>query len=216
MTFLRAVLMSPFYFTGKRVFKIKFTFAKQLNYNVMKKIIVLAATVSLILLSGCQSAGKGNPKEVLHQFLTALSQKDFKKAKTLATQDSDGMISMMEMGMQNMQNMDKGGHADKMMDMINNMKMGDAVIDGDKATVSVTDSKSNESTDFLLKKENGDWKVAFDMSTLMEMANKKMKEHGLNGLGNMDSAQIRQRMDSAMNNMRSMDQGAPLKDSSNQ
>lgn len=208
--------MSPFYFTGNGAFKIKFTFAKQLNYPKMKKIIVLAATVSLIILSGCQSAGKGNPKEVLHRFLTALSQKDFKKAKTLATQDSDGMISMMEMGMQNMQNMDKGGHVDKMMDMINNMKMGDAVIDGDKATVSVTDSRLNESTDFLLKKENGDWKVAFDMSTIMDMANKKMKEHGLNGLGKMDSAQIRQGMDSAMNNMRSMDQGAPLKDSSNQ
>ncbi len=209
MIFLKAALMSPFYFTGKHAFKIKFTFAKQLNKNVMKKMIVLAATVSLIILSGCKSAGKGNPKDVLHSFLTALSQKDFKKAKTLATQDSDGMISMMEMGMQSMQNQDNGGHTDKMMEMIDNMKMGDAVIDGDKATVSVTDSKSNESTDFLLKKENGDWKVAFDMSTLMEMANKKMKEHGMSGIGSMDSAQIKQKMDSAMSNMRNMQQSAP-------
>lgn len=182
----------------------------------MKKIIVLAVTAFVFVLSGCKSAEKGDPKEVLHSFLTALSQKDFAKAKTYATEDSDGMISMMEMGMQSMQNMNQGGHADKMMEMVNNMKIGAAVIEGDKATVPVVDSKTNESTDFLLKKEKGDWKVAFNMSTLMEMANKKMKEHGMNGIGSMDSAQIRQGMDSAMNNMRNMDQSAPMKDSSHQ
>jgi len=176
----------------------------------MKKIIVLGLTVFAIILSGCKSTGKGDPKEVLHNFLTALSQKDFTKAKTLATQDSDGMISMMEMGMQSMQNANEGGHADKMMEMINNMKMGSAVIDGDKATVPVIDSKTNESTDFLLKKEKGDWKVAFDMSTLMEMANKKMQEHGMQGL---DSARIREGMDSAMSNMQRMQQGRSMDDS---
>jgi hypothetical protein len=161
----------------------------------MKKIAAFAITISIIIISGCKSADNGDPKEVLQNFLTALSQKDFTKAKTFATQDSDGMISMMEMGMQNMQNMDQGGHADKMMELVKNMKIGAAVIDGDKATVPVTDSKSNESTEFLLKKEKGNWKVAFDMSTLMDMANKKMKEHGIN---DMDSAQIREKMDSAM------------------
>jgi hypothetical protein len=176
----------------------------------MKKIIVLGFTVFAIILSGCKSAGKGDPKEVLHNFLTALSQKDFAKAKTLATQDSDGMISMMEMGMQNMQNANQGDHADKMMEMINNMKMGPAVIDGDKATVPVIDSKTNESTDFLLKKEKGDWKVAFDMSTLMEMANKKLQEHGMQGL---DSGRIREGMDSAMSNMQRMQQGRSMGDS---
>lgn len=121
----------------------------------MKKILVVAITISLIIVSGCKSAGKGEPKEVLNIFLTALSQKDFTKAKTYATQDSDGMISMMEMGMQNMQNNNGDSHADKMMELVKNMKVGSAVIDGDKATVPVTDLKSNESTDFLLKKEKG-------------------------------------------------------------
>ena len=176
----------------------------------MKKIIVLAVTAFAIILTGCKSAGRGDPQTVLHNFLTALSQKDFAKAKTLATQDSDGMISMMEMGMQSMQNMNQGGHADKMMEMINNMKMGSAVIDGDKATVPVIDSKTNESTDFLLKKEKGDWKVAFDMSTLMEMANKKMKEHGMPG---MDTTQMRQGMDSAMSRMQDMQQSPSMQDS---
>ena len=157
----------------------------------MKKIFAIAVTTFVILLSGCQSGGSGNPKDVLHDFFTALSKKDFDGAKKYATKDSDGMISMMEMGMKNMQQ-GNSEHSDKMLDMINNMKMGDAAIDGDKATISVTDKKSNESTDFLLKKEDGNWKVAFDMSTLMEMANKKMKEHGMDGVdstqGNMQQA----------------------------
>ena len=46
------------------------------------------------------------------------------------------------------------------------------------------DKKSGETTDFTLKKESGDWKVAFDKSTLMEMAQKKMKEHGMGGMPN--------------------------------
>ncbi|MEO8822736.1 MAG: hypothetical protein ABI366_04115 [Ginsengibacter sp.] len=163
----------------------------------MKKMFIAAITISFLIFSGCQSAGKEDPKEVLHSFLTAMSQKDFTKAKTLATQDSDGMISMMEMGMQSMQNGNGNDHADKMMELVNNMKIGSAVVDGDKASVSVTDSKSNESTDFQLKKEKGDWKVAFDMTTLTDMANKKMKDHGMD----MNSPEIREKMDSAMQNM---------------
>ncbi|MEO6894098.1 MAG: hypothetical protein ABI136_03625 [Ginsengibacter sp.] len=174
----------------------------------MKKVLVAAITISFIILSGCKSAGNGDPKEVLQNFLTALSQKDFTKAKTLATQDSDGMISMMEMGMQSMQNNSEDSHADKMMELVKNMSIGSATIDGDKATVPVTDSKSREATDFLLKKEKGNWKVAFDMSTLMNMASKKMKEHGVD----MNSPEIREKMDSAMQNMQKMQGGSGSND----
>lgn len=147
----------------------------------MKKFILLLITVLIVIFSGCQTAGGGNPKEVLKHFFGSISKKDFTEAKKQATKDSDGMLSMMEMGMQNMNN----AHGDKMMGMIQNMQMGNAVINGDRATVSVKDKKSGEARDFLLKKENGDWKVAFDMSTLMEMANKKMKGHGTDSINGM-------------------------------
>lgn len=148
----------------------------------MKKFLLLLITISVVFFSGCQTSGGGNPKEVLKHFFDSISKKDFTDAKKFATKDSDGMISMMEMGMKNMNN----EHGDKMMEMIQNMQMDNAVINGDKATVSVKDKKSGETTEFLLKKENGDWKVAFDMSTLTEMANKKMKEHGMSGLDSMN------------------------------
>lgn len=162
----------------------------------MKKVIAILIAAFVIILPGCKSGSGANPKEVLNHFFDALSKKDINEAKKYATKDSEGMLGMMQMGMQNMNN----DHADKMMEMINNMQMGDATITGDNATVPVKDKKSGETTDFLLKKENGDWKVAFDMATLMDMANKKMKEHGMNGMGNMngeDSAQTNESMDTA-------------------
>jgi hypothetical protein len=170
----------------------------------MKKFLICLLSISLLIFSGCQSSDKGDPQKVLHNFLMALSQRDFSKAKTYATQDSDGMISMMEMSMQKMGNNIDEGHAGKMMELVKNMKMSPAKIEGDKATVEVTDSKSNESTDFMLKKEKGDWKVAFDMSTLMNMASKKMKEHGMD----LNSPEARDKMDSAMQKLNEMHTGS--------
>ena len=143
----------------------------------MKKIIVSALAASILILAGCKSGG-GDPKVVLMNFFDALAKKDFTAVKKYTTKDSEGMLSMMQMGMQNM--------GDKSNEMMNyqkeNIELGTAVIDGDKATVPVKDKKSGETTDFTLKKESGDWKVAFDKSTLMEMAQKKMKEHGFGGM----------------------------------
>jgi hypothetical protein len=179
----------------------------------MKKIIVIIIAAFVVILPGCKSGSGTNPKEVLNHFFDALSKKDINEAKKYATKDSDGMLSMMQMGMQNMNN----DHADKMMGMINNMQMGDATIMGDKATVPVKDKKSGETTDFLLKKEDGEWKVAFDMATLMDMANKKMKEHGMNGMGNMngsDSAGVNESIDSANLHLKEkMDRAQKLMDS---
>ncbi|MGH2565633.1 MAG: hypothetical protein ACRDE5_14045, partial [Ginsengibacter sp.] len=75
-----------------------------------------------------------------------------------------------------------------------NLEMGDAVITGDMATVPVKEKSSGETTDFTLKKEDGSWKVAFDKSTLMGMAQKKMKEHGMGGMMN-------QGMNDSLNNI---------------
>lgn len=144
----------------------------------MKKIILSALAASFLFLAGCKSGDSGDPKIVLTKFFDAISKKNIDKAKKYVTKDSEGMMSLVQMGMQNAE--------DKSNEMLNyakdNIEFGTATIEGDKATVPVKDKKSGETTDFTLKKESGDWKVAFDKSTLMEMAQKKMKEHGM---GNM-------------------------------
>jgi len=107
------------------------------------------------------------------------------------------------MGMKNIA--DSGGQME--MYKKENMMMGDPVINGERATIPVKDKRSGEETDFVLKKESGDWKVAFDKSTLMEMAQKKMKEHGLNGMNgmNMDSSRLDSvNMDSIQNKLNNL------------
>ncbi|MEO7047134.1 MAG: DUF4878 domain-containing protein [Ferruginibacter sp.] len=167
----------------------------------MKKFLLLAITGFVIALSGCQTGGGGNPTDVLTNFFNALAKKDVTTAKKYATKDSDGMLSMMESGMKMSGNM-QSDHEDKMVEMLQNAEMGTPVIKGDEATITVTDKKSGESADFMLKKESGDWKVAFDMTTLSEMAREKMKEKGMDMPNmNMDSLNanmpdLKQKMDS--------------------
>ena len=137
----------------------------------MKKLFLASAIVAMAIMTGCHSGG-GDPKQVLMSFFTALSKKDISGAKKYATKESESMFSMLEMGMK------MGG--DKMGDMEkydkSKMEFGEAKIEGDKATVPVKDISSGESTNFILKKESGDWKVAFDKATMMQMGTDKMKE----------------------------------------
>jgi predicted RecA/RadA family phage recombinase len=144
----------------------------------MKKSILSAALAAIIVLAGCKSGG-GDPKTVLSGFFDAISKKDFTTAKKLATKDSEGMMGMMQMAMQSIPDT-----SEMMKFSRENLEMGDAVINGDMATIPVKEKRSGETTDFTLKKEDGSWKVAFDKSTLMQMGQKKMKEHGLNGMMN--------------------------------
>lgn len=165
----------------------------------MKNLFLLGITALLITVSGCHSGTGGNPKEVLTQFFNALSKKDVDQAKKYATKDGDGMLDMIGSGMKMSGDM-QNDHTDKMFEMMENVEMSDPVINGDDATITVKDKKSGESTDFLLKKEGGDWKVAFDMATLTEMGNKKLKEHGME---NMDMDSMKKQMNQAMDSMKS-------------
>jgi hypothetical protein len=170
----------------------------------MKKILLFSFTAFVIILSGCSSNNNNSdPKTVLNHFFDALAKKDVTEAKKYVTKDSEGMMGMVEMGMKNIA--DSGGQME--MYKKENMMMGDPVINGERATIPVKDKRSGEETDFVLKKESGDWKVAFDKSTLMEMAQKKMKEHGLNGMNgmNMDSSRLDSvNMDSIQNKLNNL------------
>ncbi|MEO6289943.1 MAG: hypothetical protein ABIO76_08490 [Ginsengibacter sp.] len=144
----------------------------------MKKIILYALAIPFLAMASCKS-NSGDPKLVLTKFFDAIGKKDLDEAKKYVTKDSEGMLNLMQMGMQNMKD-----NSDNILNYgKENIEYGNAVIDGDKATVPIKDKKSGEVTDFTLKNESGQWKVAFDKSTLMEMAQKKMKEHG--GMGKM-------------------------------
>lgn len=139
----------------------------------MKKLLVAVTILgSAILFTSC-GGGAGDPKESLIAFFDAMGKKDIEGARKLATADSKSMIDMIEMGMK----MDKSNKSNDDFDK-SNMEFGEAKIDGDKATVAVKNKKKDESINFTLKKEEGKWKVAFDKSSIMQMATDKMSEKG--------------------------------------
>ena len=150
----------------------------------MKKLLVVLFAFSALYISSCKSGGS-DPKTVLTGFFDAMAKKDIAAARKLATADSKGMFDLMEMGMK-MEKNQMENKTDEQFDKTK-MEMGEAKIEGDKATVNVKEKKSGESINFILKKEAGEWKVAMDMATMMTMGAEKMKEKGMNDeqMGNM-------------------------------
>jgi hypothetical protein len=150
----------------------------------MKKLFAVLMAVSTLYLGSCNS-GAGDPKAVLNSFFDAMAKKDIAAARNLATAESKSMLDLMEMGMK----MQDNTMEDKTSEQFDKtkMEMGEAKIEGDKATVSVKEIKTGESINFVLKKEGGSWKVAMDMGTMMNMGAEKMKEEGINEeqIGNM-------------------------------
>jgi len=99
---------------------------------------------------------------------------DIDEAAKYATKDSKQMLDMMKMGM-SFAPVNKDSLKQEMAKQ--KIEYGDAVINGDEATISVTvDGK--DKTDFKLKKEEGAWKVAFDKNTLMKTGMEKMQQKG--------------------------------------
>ncbi|HMJ48450.1 MAG TPA: hypothetical protein VK498_14050 [Ferruginibacter sp.] len=135
--------------------------------------IFFSVMIGLVVFSGCNTPGStGDPKLVLSQFMDALMKKDIATARKFSTEDSKSMFDLIEMGMKN----EKGGFEkyDK-----SKLTFADAIITGDKAIVPVTEKTSGETVNFTLKKEKGQWKVAFDMASLMTMGMEKMSEKGI-------------------------------------
>ena len=64
----------------------------------MKKMMLVVATIGAVFIFGCKT-NADDPKAVLEQVFDALSKKDVAKARLLATEESKGMIDLMEMGL---------------------------------------------------------------------------------------------------------------------
>jgi hypothetical protein len=162
----------------------------------MKKIVstLFAATAVLVLAVGCKGKDTvaNDPKAVLAAFFEKMSKKDMEGAAKLATKGSQGTMEMMKKAMTMAEDMkDKmGGLKDSAKEKdpsedFKKMKIGEAKIDGDNATVSVTNTdKDDKVVEFPLKKEDGAWKVDFSMGTLMKMGMDQVGKKG--GFGDID------------------------------
>lgn len=177
----------------------------------MKKIVsncfVIAGAIALLLTSckGKDAQVADDPKSVVMAFFERMSKKDIDGAAKLATKDSKATLDMMKKAIDAAEKMgmdkDKTAKDDPSEDF-KNLVIGEVKIDGDKATISITNKAKNEGPkDFPLKKEDGSWKVDFSMATLMQMGMDKGTKNdwdtdsnnadttGLKDIINMDSLQ---------------------------
>ncbi len=140
----------------------------------MKKYFSFSVIVlSTLLLFSCATDTGNNPKATLQAFFEALAKKDVITARKLATTNSKTMLDMVEMGLKMNQSAAISNEFEQM-----KMQYGEADIVGDQATVAVKVNASESPTHFILKKENGAWKVAFDLATMMQMGTNE--KHALN------------------------------------
>jgi hypothetical protein len=139
----------------------------------MKKIIIVVLVA--IVFIGCKSKDKIEPpNKVFASFTEALAKKDLAKARTLCTEDSKTVLDFLEKKSGNMKI--------SSMDKFDTSKVifGEAVINGDEAKMPIKDKESGVTVEFPLKKEDGVWKIAFDMKSLFDMSMETLKDDKLN------------------------------------
>jgi hypothetical protein len=137
----------------------------------MKKLFLVSAILlSAVAFFSCKNksaAAAEDPKVVLAAFFDAVSKKDMTTAKSLATPESQMMLTLIESKItENSEMMTK---YDK-----SKIKFGEATITGDNATVPLI--TENSSVGFPLKKIDGEWKVDFSINSMINSNMDKMKE----------------------------------------
>ena len=143
----------------------------------MKQTLKLLTLFSLaaILFASC-GANSDDPKTVLKTFFERLGKKDIDGAAKLATADSKSTLDMVKKGMDMAEKMKDSIKQEDPMKEFQNVEFGEAKIDGNTATVTVTqkNKKDQPPADFTLVKEDGKWKVDFSMATLMKMGQQQI------------------------------------------
>ncbi|MEO7982729.1 MAG: hypothetical protein ABI688_01480 [Bacteroidota bacterium] len=168
----------------------------------MKKLTMYFTMISmvLVLVTGCKGKDKtveNDPKAVVSAFFERMSKKDLDGAAKLATRESKGTIDMMKKAIDAAEKMGVKDSASKgdPSEEFKKMEIGEVKIDGDNATVSVTNhAKGDEIKEFPLKKEDGQWKVDFSMGTLMKMGMDEASKMHDNNTMNTDTAGMQDMM----------------------
>lgn len=131
----------------------------------MKKLVFLTLSAFMALTTiSCKDSS--SPKETAEKFFTALQSEKFDEAKKYATKESQSIIDMVS-------SLAKAPGADKKEKKApGKVETSNEKIEGETATVDVKEEGKAKTTTLNLKKEDGQWKVAFDKSSIMKMGAK--------------------------------------------
>lgn len=183
----------------------------------MKRTLQLFAlfAVVAVFFAACSAKDSDDPKVVLKTFFERLAKKDLDGAAQLATADSKSTLDMVKKGMDMAEQAKDSIKQEDPMKEFQDVEFGDAKIDGDKATVTVTHKtkKDQPPADFTLLKQDGKWKVDFSMAALMKMGQQQINqgatvpgagEHGALDSLNLNTEELQKAaksLDSVMKNV---------------
>lgn len=119
--------------------------------------IVMMTALVAVLMTSCGGGG-GSPEATAKHFLNALQDMDFEGAKKYATEGSAEMLDMMQ-SMSSMAGDEEKPEPKK-------ITITNTETEGDKATVTYTAEGSDEEQTLDLVKQDGEWKVVFDKSSM--------------------------------------------------
>lgn len=116
----------------------------------------------------------GDPKSVAKHFFEAVKATNFEEAQKYATKDSKMALQLAQMAVNF-----SASNKDTILAQLDkhNIEYGEPVITGNDATIGITLDKKDK-INFNMKKEDGIWKMAFDLSSLMKMGMGNMEKHG--------------------------------------
>lgn len=124
----------------------------------MKKLLACLLIISTL---GCKS--NADPKEVTTRFFEALAKEQFGEAKKYATAESQELLNLMSEALKH------SGDSTHRPPKTDAFQVTNVVIKGDTATADVVPADKSAALTVHLKKENGEWKVAFDKNAIAPM-----------------------------------------------
>ncbi len=115
--------------------------------------------ISVVLFSGCKK--KPDPQEVALQFMHAIQESNFERAKEYATKESQQVILLYSIfdGKRNENEREKIKNAQ--------LKVVNHTEEGDKATVTILNSSIDKRETLQLVKESGQWKISLTLESIL-------------------------------------------------
>lgn len=121
--------------------------------------IVFLMCVSGVFFTGCKK--RPEPQEVALEFMHAIQESNFERAKEFATKESQQVILLYSIfdGKRNENEREKIKNAQ--------LKIVDHKEDGDKATVTILNSSASQQETLQLIKESGQWKISLTLESIL-------------------------------------------------
>ncbi len=127
--------------------------------NKISSLIILVAVFAACTVSL-------QPEEVVQKFFTALQQKNFIEAEKYSTKESRQVLETMA----NFTATAQSENADEPF-IVKNVQ-----VNGDYATAEVSPAERNTGVKLYLVREDGQWKVSFDLKSVLRMSKDGIKD----------------------------------------